>query len=277
MGGIMMLADPAWFSYHVQHSVGGLVIFYASPHKWTKRDLHDPLFCVRPGKKPRSLVGVGLVQAQPIIDQSTAWGRYGRALGADTEAEWKRQAAAVLANSHKTYQGKMLAIELIDFRPFPVAVQPSFVGLTDKGWSDKKEVATSVTKQLLGYLQAPTLGEFKLPEEVDATGLIEGAVKTVTVNAYERSRKARDRCIEVHGARCAACDLDFGLTYGPEFVGFIHIHHRRPLSEVQAEYEVDPVHDLQPVCPNCHAIIHHGGKLRTVEDVRRLLVLQKQA
>ena len=35
--------------------------------------------------------------------------------------------------------------------------------------------------------------------------------------------------------------------------------------------EVDPVADLRPVCPNCHAVIHLGGACRTIEEVRRLL------
>ena len=34
------------------------------------------------------------------------------------------------------------------------------------------------------------------------------------------------------------------------------VHHLTPLSEIEEEYEVDPINDLRPVCPNCHAIIH---------------------
>jgi hypothetical protein len=110
------------------------------------------------------------------------------------------------------------------------------------------------------------------PDEV-ALGapLREGAVYQVTVNAYERSPEARKRCIEAHGARCAACEFDFGLVYGAEFASFIHVHHVRPLSEIGAAYVVDPVKDLRPVCPNCHAVIHYGSKLRSVDDVRGLL------
>ncbi len=124
MTGIMMLADPGWFAFHERNSVGGLAIFYASPHKRTDRGELDPLFCVRPGKKPRSIVGVGRIRAQSIIDQDMAWGQYGTALGANTEAEWRAQASAVLENSRKTYGGQMLAIELIDFRSFPAPVSP---------------------------------------------------------------------------------------------------------------------------------------------------------
>ncbi len=275
MGGIMMLADPNWFLYHERHSVGGLAIFYASPHKRTERDHLDPLFCVRPGKVPRNIVGVGRIQAQPIIHQDTAWSRYGRALGASTEAEWRSQASAVLANSRKTYAGQMLAIELIDFRPFPSPIRPDAVALTDKGWSDKKEVGVEATTRLLSFLPPTAATNFGLPEEVDAVGLPEGAVRTVTVNAYERSPEARRRCIAAHQARCYACGFDFGAAYGPEFAGFIHVHHLRPLSEIGGEYVVDPVEDLRPVCPNCHAVIHHGGRLRSIEEVRQLLSQQR--
>jgi hypothetical protein len=116
------------------------------------------------------------------------------------------------------------------------------------------------------------------PDEiVGVEKFIEGACRMVTVNAYERDQEARRRCIAAHKPRCCACGLDFGAMYGPEFDGFIHVHHLCPLSEIGGEYEVDPVKDLRPVCPNCHAVIHHGGRLRSIEEVRQLLALQRQA
>ncbi len=38
--------------------------------------------------------------------------------------------------------------------------------------------------------------------------------------------------------------------------GFIHVHHLKPQSSRGGEYEIDPVLDLVPVCPNCHAVMH---------------------
>jgi hypothetical protein len=114
------------------------------------------------------------------------------------------------------------------------------------------------------------------PDEVlPVQPLVEGAVFRITVNAYERNSEAHRRCIAAHQPRCCACGFDFGTTYGPEFTGFIHVHHLRPLSEIGGEYVVDPVKDLRPVCPNCHAIIHHGGGLRSIEEVRQLLAQQR--
>ncbi|MFC2993674.1 HNH endonuclease [Halomonas tibetensis] len=97
----------------------------------------------------------------------------------------------------------------------------------------------------------------------------EGGKRMVSVNAYERSAAARAACIEAHGSRCAICDFDFGEVYGAEFLGFIHVHHRVPVSEVGARYEVDPVKDLVPLCPNCHAIVHYGNKTRSEEEVKQ--------
>ena len=96
----------------------------------------------------------------------------------------------------------------------------------------------------------------------------EGAKRTITVNLYERSNKARLACIEHHGSRCKVCSIDFGEVYGHEFHGFIHVHHLTAVSEVNSRYEVDPKNDLIPLCPNCHAVIHYGGKTRTLEEIK---------
>ena len=86
--------------------------------------------------------------------------------------------------------------------------------------------------------------------------LYEGAPITVELTKYERNRTARLMCIKHYGAVCQICGFDFKKQYGEEFEGMIEVHHRVPLSEIKDNYEVDPVKDLIPVCPNCHAAIH---------------------
>jgi hypothetical protein len=114
-----------------------------------------------------------------------------------------------------------------------------------------------------------------LPDEVMDDGEFrEGARSRVTVNAYERNAEARRRCIETYGTRCSICNFSFGEAYGPEADGYIHVHHIRPLSQLGDEYVVDPVADLRPVCPNCHAMLHLGGGSRSIEEVRQLLSQQ---
>ena len=107
------------------------------------------------------------------------------------------------------------------------------------------------------------------PDEIDEKDtnkpFSEGAKKSVTVNVYERNPKARIECIEHHGYSCTVCGLNFEKVYGDIGEGFIHVHHLVPLADINKKYVVNPIEDLVPVCPNCHAMLHrrksHGRKL----------------
>jgi 5-methylcytosine-specific restriction protein A len=97
------------------------------------------------------------------------------------------------------------------------------------------------------------------------------------VNAYEREGKARAKCI-AHFARknsgkilCDICKFDFEKAYGAHGKGFIHVHHRTPISEIGSEYVIDPITDLLPVCPNCHAMLHKDGKVLSTEELQEIL------
>lgn len=92
-----------------------------------------------------------------------------------------------------------------------------------------------------------------LTEQVSNDELyVEGAVREVSVNAYERSAGARQACVEHWGTRCCVCRFDFEAVYG----------------ELGGEYEVDPINDLRPICPNCHAMIHRQEPPLSVEELR---------
>jgi hypothetical protein len=112
----------------------------------------------------------------------------------------------------------------------------------------------------------------RLPEEIpdDAT-LLEGSKRRITVNAYERNPKARQECIAHYGTSCVVCGFDFAKVYGEVGRDFIHVHHLRQLASIAGEYEVDPIADLRPVCPNCHAIIHKASPPYSIEKVREFL------
>lgn len=110
-----------------------------------------------------------------------------------------------------------------------------------------------------------------LAEQVDGETYPEGAVQPITVNRYERSEKARAACVDHYGSKCYVCGFDFSAVYGPDFFGFIHVHHLCELSAIGEEYQVDPIADLRPVCPNCHAVIHSRTPCLRIEEVRRML------
>lgn len=111
-----------------------------------------------------------------------------------------------------------------------------------------------------------------IPEEVESPEqYYEGAVKSITVNAYERSREARSKCIEHHGWNCGVCGYAMADLYGTLGEEVIHVHHLRELASLGEEYEVDPINDLRPVCPNCHAILHTSSPAMSITQLRNVL------
>ncbi len=111
-------------------------------------------------------------------------------------------------------------------------------------------------------LDADYKREFQIPTEItkkDVGILFEGAKKTIAVNAYERNLKARELCLSEYGYRCCICNFDFEEFYGKIGAGYIEVHHLKPLNEINEKYQVDPLKDLVPICPNCHAMLHKAG------------------
>lgn len=107
-----------------------------------------------------------------------------------------------------------------------------------------------------------------LDEEVlDDTEIYDGAVRKVSGNAYKRSQEARSKCIDHYGMRCAVCKHTLEEIYGEAGRDIIHVHHLRELSSIGEEYKVDPIEDLRPVCPNCHAVIHSRTPAYSIEEV----------
>lgn len=121
------------------------------------------------------------------------------------------------------------------------------------------------------------LREVRLPEEVPiGLAYSEGSVQKILVNRYERDPRARDECIQHYGTSCFLCAFDFVAVYGEVMAGFTHVHHLRALSSVGADYEVDPIRDLRPVCPNCHAVLHRREPPYSLDEVREFLRAERR-
>ena len=95
--------------------------------------------------------------------------------------------------------------------------------------------------------------------------LPEGTVKEISITAFERSKNAVSACKKYYQKRdgklvCQICGFDFGAFYGEEYEDMVHIHHVIPLAAIRENYEVNPVEDLLPVCPNCHMVLHRINK-----------------
>lgn len=104
-----------------------------------------------------------------------------------------------------------------------------------------------------------------------ATKFYERECKQVTRNSYERNREARSECLKHHGFACAVCSFDFEKQYGELGHDFIHVHHLVPIANQGQVYQIDPVKDLRPVCPNCHAILHKREPPYSIEELNVLV------
>lgn len=128
-------------------------------------------------------------------------------------------------------------------------------------------------KQGRGQWKLRVDGEFDIagPEQEELRRWPEGAVLKLVVNKYERSASARRLCIAIHGVACKACGVRLEDLYGLLAAGRIHVHHVSPLSALGENYQVDPVLDLIPLCPNCHFVAHLQEPPLTAEQLRSLL------
>ena len=106
---------------------------------------------------------------------------------------------------------------------------------------------------------------------------MEGATKSIAVNAYERNAIARNRCVEHYGYKCQCCGFSFEEKYGELGKAFIHVHHVKPLADIKESYVVDPVKDLIPLCANCHAMVHRASPAISVEQLRSEIKCNAQA
>lgn len=102
----------------------------------------------------------------------------------------------------------------------------------------------------------------------DVHAVVEGAATQVTVTRYERNLGARAICLDVHGYDCSVCGFNFEEAYGDIGTEYIEVHHLLPIAAIGAEYRLNPVADLAPVCPNCHAMIHRRTPPFSIDDLK---------
>ena len=235
-------------------------------------------------KEKQAIVATSVVAA-PAVEDQVIWGArgsYARQKGTEPhprpglrvalkdytllaepvslEAIRSHQSALVeakqgLENLHKA--PLYLPFELSDRRP--IRLLQGYIFKMSAKYMDILGVGTSADPGL------------HLPEEVPQVGLVEGATRQVTVNAYERNPAARTACIRHWGTSCVVCGFNFGERFGDLGKDFIHVHHLVPLATVASEYLVDPVADLRPVCPNCHAMLHRTDPPCSIEDLKAKL------
>jgi predicted HNH restriction endonuclease len=127
-----------------------------------------------------------------------------------------------------------------------------------------------IKKASLKTIETEELSQSQVLQEYESRE--EGKPSKIYTTLYERDFYLRQQAIEIHGVTCKGCGFNFEEKYGEYAKGLIHIHHKVPVSEYGGVMQVNPVSDLVPLCPNCHAVVHRKkNKTLSVVELQQLL------
>jgi len=228
-------ADDRWSSGNTKHLLSG-----------------SRFFLIRLGVEPKGIIGSGVTLSPP--EYGPHWDENKAAEGCETlycDIRFDHLSDDVLVTWDELQEAS--------FSSFQWGVQASGINIPDPIAEALEDLWQSRTASA-GAPTASSLGT--LPE---------GAKRKIVVNAYERNPLARAACIAHHGRRCQVCGVDLGERFGEIADGFIHVHHVVPIASIGRSYKVDPIRDLVPVCPTCHAVIHLQVPPLSVAEAKALL------
>ena len=103
---------------------------------------------------------------------------------------------------------------------------------------------------------------------------LEGSVRDVTMTVAERSSRARAACISHYGYSCFVCKTLLRNQYSGLPLDLIHVHHEILLSSRKEETLVDPINEMKPVCPNCHAVIHSRNPPYSMAEMHAICLVK---
>lgn len=99
----------------------------------------------------------------------------------------------------------------------------------------------------------------------------EGTRHDMFSHRYERNPLNRKICLDAKGYSCCVCGMNFEERYGIIGRHFIHVHHLVPVSQMGDDYSFNPLNDLVPVCPNCHAMLHRNDPPLSPSELKAIL------
>ncbi len=131
-------------------------------------------------------------------------------------------------------------------------------------------------RQLIGELVVPVFGMVAAligveEPDVPVEEATEGTPYQTLVTRFERKKVNREACIQLKGLFCAACGFDFTAFHGPLGSGYVEVHHTTPVSQLGPEYRINVAADLEPLCANCHAMVHRQNPPLPVHQLADLV------
>lgn len=223
-----------------------------SAHKTIKPG--DRAFLARVGSNPRGIFAAGYVSSEPFL--SPHWSGHSKNVFRvliDFEVLLNPEKEPILTTD--ILNAGKLATQTWTPQSSGISIKPEFVEELEAVWFD------FLTTQDIRYKP------YDSDNEIQQT-YPEGAPNQVVQTRYERNPFARAACIKYYGYRCSVCKFDFEKHYGEIGKNFVHVHHLTQVATVGKSYEVNPIKDLRPVCPNCHAMIHKRKEPYTIIELK---------
>jgi predicted HNH restriction endonuclease len=212
------------------------------------------------GEEPKGIIASGWISSDPKL--GIHWNKEKAALGKQTffvDCEWERllnpDVDAPLSLS-KLNTGKSAAMH---WTP-----QSSGVRIPD-------EIVTELEGMWAEHVGKTSLATEKIDKELAA---MEGAERIALVRHRRREQSLRDAKIAAtkklgNGRlKCEVprCGFDFEVVYGELGRDYAQVHHLKPLGD-RTKPSQTKLDDLAIVCANCHAMIHRGGKCRSLDKL----------
>ncbi len=216
----------------------------------------DRAFLVRLGIAPKGIIGSGTVISEPFL--SPHWG------------EKNKDVPRVLIEFDILLDANNESVLPLDYIKNKIPSQnwtPQSSGI-----SIKNEVIDALEKEWFDFLSTNNTRLNPFSDTIDnSKKFIEGSATQVTQTRYERNIYARNECLKHYGYTCSVCGFNFEKFYGNLGYKFIHVHHLTEIANIRKAYEVNPIEDLRPVCPNCHAMLHKQNPALTIEELKELI------
>ena len=227
-------------------------------------NIGDRVFLIKLGRGKRGIIGAGFFATSPFL------------------------------SPHWDNSGKMAHRVIVDFEALLNPKEDSILSmdllkqgnLNSQHWSSqasgisiKSELTEELESVWFDFLTTQNIrfNPFKNNDSENQKTYTEGTPNQVRLTKYERNPHARKKCIEHFGLSCQVCELNFEKTYGEIGKDFIHVHHISQLANIGKTYEVNPLKDLIPVCPNCHSMIHKRKKAYSIEEMKKIHLEKKSS
>jgi 5-methylcytosine-specific restriction protein A len=244
-----------------ENASGKIISERWSCHANSKRiEKGDRAFLIRLGEEPKGIIASGWTTSAPKL--GLHWKQEKAAKGEETffaDCEWERLLNPFIDAPLSLAQLQSGKLATMHWTP------------QSSGVLIPAEIAEELEHIWAEHIGASSLGSVFVDDEIKA---YEGEERIALIRHRKREQKLRvaklKQAREKNNGRLICevprCGFDFEKIYGELGKEFAHVHHLKPLGNRESPSETS-LDDLTIVCANCHAMIHRGGKCRSLHEL----------